>query len=264
MSLTFSEFLMNIAGGEPLPLFILKAAVDFCCIYFIFYLFFVEIKDSKSIRVTAGFALLALFYILARIFGLTGITWLLGNFFSYAAILIIVVFRNEIKNMLASMSIINVNMKQEEYEGEEDIISHIANAMDYLASVREGALVVIMPSGDAKLGAIAEGTEIDSLITRELLLTIFKKNSPLHDGAVIIKNKRISRASVFFSLSTNPDIDPNFGTRHRAAYGISEKVPDALVIVVSEERGEISLLHAGRITRDLSKDALKQQLANRL
>ena len=162
------------------------------------------------------------------------------------------------------MSIISVNMKQEEYSGEEDVISHIANAMDYLASVREGALVVIMPSEDAKLGAIAEGTEIDSLITRELLLTIFKKNSPLHDGAVIIKNRRIARASVFFSLSTNPDIDPNFGTRHRAAYGISEKVPDALVIVVSEERGEISLLHGGRITRDLSKDALKQQLSNRL
>ena len=264
MYLTFSEFMMNIVGGESLPLFVFKAAIDFCCIYFVFYLFFVEIKDNKSIRVTAGFALLALFYILARISGLTGITWLLGNFFSYSAILIIVVFRNEIKNMLASMSIVSVNMKQDEYSGEEDTVSHIANAMDYLASVREGALVVIMPSGDAKIGAIAEGTEIDSIITRELLLTIFKKNSPLHDGAVIIKNKRISRASVFFSLSTNPDIDPNFGTRHRAAYGISEKVPDALVIVVSEERGEISLLHGGRITRDLSKDALKQQLANRL
>ncbi|MBQ3367742.1 diadenylate cyclase CdaA [bacterium] len=262
--LTFSEFLGDIAGSASVPLFIFKAAVDFCCIYFIFYLFFVEIKDSKSVRVTIGFALLALFYLFARIFDLTGIEWLLGNFFSYAAVLIIVVFRNEIKNMLASMSILSLNMKQEEYSGEEDIISHIANAMDYLASVREGALVVIMPSTDAKLGAIAEGTEIDSLITRELLLTIFKKNSPLHDGAVIIKNRRIARASVFFSLSTNPDIDPNFGTRHRAAYGISEKVPEALVIVVSEERGEISLLHGGRITRDLSKDALKQQLANRL
>lgn len=262
--LTFSEFLLAVAGSDSVPLFIFKSAVDFCCIYFIFYLFFVEIKDSKSIRVTAGFALLALFYIFARIFDLTGITWFLGNFFFYAPVLIIVVFRNEIKNMLASMSIFNITMKQEEYAGEEDIISHIANAMDYLASVREGALVVIMPSEDAKLGAIAEGTEIDSLITRELLLTIFKKNSPLHDGAVIIKNRRISRASVFFSLSTNPDIDPNFGTRHRAAYGISEKVPDALVIVVSEERGEISLLHGGRITRDLSKDALKQQLANKI
>ena len=262
--LTFSEFLLAAAGSDSVPLFIFKAAVDFCCIYFIFYLFFVEIKDSKSIRVTAGFALMALFYIFARIFDLTGITWFLGNFFSYAPVLIIVVFRNEIKNMLSSMSLVKVSMKQEDSSGEEDIISHIANAMDYLASVREGALVVIMPSEDVKLGAIAEGTEIDSLITRELLLTIFKKNSPLHDGAVIIKNKRILRASVFFSLSTNPDIDPNFGTRHRAAYGISEKVPDALVIVVSEERGEISLLHGGRITRDLSKDALKQQLANRL
>jgi diadenylate cyclase len=262
--LTFSEFLLAVAGSDSLLLFIFKSAVDFCCIYFIFYLFFVEIKDSKSIRVTAGFALLAIFYIFARIFDLTGITWFLGNFFFYAPVLIIVVFRNEIKNMLASMSILGISMKQEGYSGEEDIVSHIANAMDYLASVREGALVVIMPSADAKIGAIAEGTEIDSLITRELLLTIFKKNSPLHDGAVIIKNKRIARASVFFSLSTNPDIDPNFGTRHRAAYGISEKVPDALVIVVSEERGEISLLHGGRITRDLSKDALKQQLSNRL
>lgn len=264
MSLTFSEFLAGIAGSSPLPVFIFKAIVDFCCVFFISYLFFVEIKDSKSVRVIVGFALLTLFYLVAQFFGLTGVEWLLGNFFSYTAVLMIVIFRNEIKNMLASMSIFSLSVKQDESSGEEDIISHIANAMDYLASVREGALVVIMPSTDAKLGAIAEGTEIDSLITRELLLTIFKKNSPLHDGAVIIKNRRISRASVFFSLSTNPDIDPNFGTRHRAAYGISEKVPDALVIVVSEERGEISLLHAGRITRDLSKDALKQQLANRL
>ena len=96
MSLTFSEFLMNIAGSESLPLFIFKAAVDFCCVYFIFYLFFTEVKDSKSIRVAAGFALLAAFYILARIFGLTGTEWILGNFFSYAAILIIVVFQKQI------------------------------------------------------------------------------------------------------------------------------------------------------------------------
>ena len=84
--LTFSEFLLAAAGSDSVPLFIFKAAVDFCCIYFIFYLFFVEIKDSKSIRVTAGFALLALFYIFARIFDLTGITWFLGNFFFYAPV----------------------------------------------------------------------------------------------------------------------------------------------------------------------------------
>lgn len=262
MSVTFFELLRNAAGNDPMVIFVLKLLIDFCFLYFIFYQFFVAVKDTKSMRVVAGFVVLAILYLFAVIFRLPGSEWLLGNFFEYAIIAVIVVFRNEIKSMLSAMSIFDIGGKQERTTEDDDIISHIANAMDYLASVREGALVVILPQSDDKIGAIAEGTEIDSVITRELLLTIFKKNSPLHDGAVIIKNKRISRASVFFSLSNNPNIDPNFGTRHRAAYGISERVMDATVLVVSEERGEISLLRGGRITRDLSKEALKQCLKN--
>ena len=235
----------------------LRGTVDFIITFLLFYLFFVAVKSIKTQKITAGFAFLVI------------ILWL--SYYLKFRTLGFIIFREEVRRMFLTISSINLFNSFEQDE-DVNVIKELADALDYMASVREGALVVILPKSgrsrtaenDANIGTIADGTVVDGLVTDQLLRTIFFKNSPLHDGAVIIENKRITRASVFFSLSTNPNIDPNFGTRHRAAYGISEKVQDAIVLVVSEERGEISLLQGGRITRDLNKDALKEQLKNRI
>ena len=116
------------------------------------------------------------------------------------------------------------------------MVDEITESLAYLTSISEGAIIVISQKGNPE-SFVTGGVRIDSNVKKELLLTIFKKNSPLHDGAVVIKDGKMILASAVLPLSTNPDIDPNFGTRHRAAYGISEVV-DSLVFVVSEERGQ--------------------------
>ena len=249
----------------------LRGTVDFIITFLLFYLFFVAVKSIKTQKITAGFAFLVIILWLSYYLEFRTLGFIFGSEFRYALLVLLIIFREEVRRMFLTISSINLFNSFEQDE-DVNVIKELADALDYMASVREGALVVILPKSgrsrtaenDANIGTIADGTVVDGLVTDQLLRTIFFKNSPLHDGAVIIENKRITRASVFFSLSTNPNIDPNFGTRHRAAYGISEKVQDAIVLVVSEERGEISLLQGGRITRDLNKDALKEQLKNRI
>jgi diadenylate cyclase len=138
------------------------------------------------------------------------------------------------------------------------MVDEITESLAYLASISEGAIIVISQKGNPE-SFVTGGVRIDSNVRKELILTIFKKNSPLHDGAVVIKDGKMILASAVLPLSTNPDIDPNFGTRHRAAYGISEVV-DSLVFVVSEERGQISMFNKGKITRNMSKDILRKVL----
>jgi len=249
----------------------LRGTVDFIITFLLFYLFFVAIKNIKTQKIAAGCAFIMIVLWFSFYLKLRTISFIFSSDLRYAVLVILIIFRDEIRRMFLSIS--SINFFSSHWQDEDvNIIRELADALDYMASIREGALVVILPKSgrgrnaenDTKIGTIADGTVVDGLVTDQLLRTIFFKNSPLHDGAVIIENKRIARASVFFSLSTNPNIDPNFGTRHRAAYGISEKVPDAVVLVVSEERGEISLLQGGRITRDLNKEALKEQLKDRI
>lgn len=261
----------GVSFADLTALDFLRGTIDFVITFLLFYLFFVAIKSIKTQKIAAGCAFLVIVLWVSYYLKFRTVGFIFGSDFRYAVLVLLVIFREEVRRMLFTISSINLFSRHEQDE-DINIIKELTDALDYMASVREGALVVILPKSgrsrtaenDTNIGTIADGTVVDGLVTDQLLRTIFFKNSPLHDGAVIIENKRIARASVFFSLSTNPNIDPNFGTRHRAAYGISEKVQDAVVLVVSEERGEISLLQGGRITRDLNKEALKEQLKARI
>lgn len=252
--------------------------LDILFVCFVLYRFLVLAKGTKSMQIAGVVVGLTVFYTLLNITDVNlGMTrWFLNGFFNYSYIIIIVLFYDEIRTILSTNFFKDLFSPKKIDEKDAVLINEIVEAVDYLASIKEGALIVIMQKEkkdekDEKRGLFddenetiaGKGTTIDAVITKALLLTIFKKNSALHDGAVIIQDKRIARASVFFSLSTNPKIDPNFGTRHRAAYGISEKT-DCTAIVVSEERGEISLLHNGKISRDLDKEILRNCLANKL
>ncbi len=256
----FYAFIMSIWGNGFFNFAL--TLLDLFLVYFFIYKFLVLIKGTKSAHILSGFFILMALYFFGKMTNLKAITWLLGAFFEYFIIIVAVIFQNEIRTILSSFELFNVFKKSVSRFENYFVIEELSEALGYLASIKEGALVIVAQKGDPT-PFVTGGIVLDANVKKELILSIFRKNSPLHDGAAIIKNGKIYKASVVLPLSTNPDIDPNFGTRHRAAYGISEKV-DSLVFVVSEERGQISMVHYGQITRNLTKDMVKKILTKYL
>ncbi len=252
----FGAVIGAIWGGSPTAFLI--RLLDFFIVYVIFYRFLVLVKGTRSMQILSGFFLLLLLYLLGTQLGLKTTEWLLRGIFANIFIIIIVLFHEEIRTILSGFELFDIFKGGAGKRDTIFMVDEITEALSHLASVHEGALMVISQKGNPE-AFVTGGVPIDAKVKKELLLTIFAKKSPLHDGAVIIKDSRITLASAVLPLSTNPNIDPNFGTRHRAAYGISEQV-DSLVFVVSEERGQISMLNNGRITRNMSKDMVRKVL----
>lgn len=245
-------FALSIWGGSLFSF--LVTILDLLLIWFFFYLFLVRSKGTNSIHILVGFFLLMALYLLGNILNMRATSWLLSSFFDYLIIIAVIIFKDEIRDILTSFDLFGISNKNMGNTESLSEVEELADALHYMASKKEGALIVIAQKGNP-LPFVTGGVELDSLIKKELLLSIFFKNSPLHDGAIVIQENRIIRASAVLPLSTNPDIDPNFGTRHRAAYGISEKV-DSIVLVVSEERGQISMIINGQITRNMKRDLI--------
>jgi diadenylate cyclase len=183
--------------------------------------------------------------------------WLLGTFLSSIFLLVIIVFQDDIRRALIQVGQTPFIKAKTLYS---QSIEEIVKAVTALAEKKIGALIVIERT--TGLGEFIEsGTPLDAKVTRDLLYAIFQHDSPLHDGAVIIREGRIAVAGAILPLSTNPNISRRLGTRHRAAIGISE-VSDAVAIVVSEETGSISVALGGKITRNIQPNALRQLLLN--
>lgn len=252
----FSAFLSSF-WGENLASLILSLG-DIILVYFFTYKFFVFIKGTKSAQILFGFFMLLLLFFVSKLINLKATIWLLEGFFEYFIIMVIIIFHNEIRAILSSFELFDIFRKNHSKYDAYFFIEELVEALHILASNKEGALILVTQKGDPN-AFVTGGVHIDSNVKRELIISMFKKESPLHDGAIIIKNGRVQKAGVVLPLSTDPDIDPNFGTRHRAAYGISEQV-DSLVFVVSEERGQISMLLNGQITRNMTKDMVRKVL----
>jgi uncharacterized protein (TIGR00159 family) len=240
----------------------LVTLADLTLVYFFAYKFFLLIKGTRSAQILFGFFILFIIYLLSTILGLHATEWLLNSFFQYAIILIVIIFNEEIRSVLSSFDLFELFRGSTSKIKDTMMVDEISEALSHLASIKEGALLIIARKGDPT-PFITGGVEINASIKKELILSLFFKNSPLHDGAVIINNGKIKIAGAVLPLSTNPNIDPNFGTRHRAGYGISEQV-DCFVFVVSEERGQISMLHNGKITRHLTKEMINKILIKNL
>lgn len=243
-------------GGSPAAMVV--RTLDLVIVYFILYRFLVLVKGTKSMQILSGFLALLFLYFAGSMIGLQTTEWLLRGLFANFFIIIIVLFHEEIRTILSGFEFFDIFKGTGRKKDSLFIVDEITESLSYLASISEGALIVIGQKGNPE-SFVSGGVKIDANVKKELLLTIFKKSSPLHDGAVVIKDGRITLASAVLPLSTNPDIDPNFGTRHRAAYGISEVV-DCIVFVVSEERGQISMLKRGKITRNISRDIVRKIL----
>ncbi len=181
--------------------------------------------------------------------------WLLQKLFGISIIILLVIFHPEIRQGLAKLGkrrIFSVNLKEEELDL---ILNEIGEASESLSRNKIGALIVL-ERHDPLVSYLQSGVNIDAHVRSELIQAIFTPNNPLHDGAIILQHNRISAAGCILPLTDKQEINRLFGTRHRAAIGLSEET-DAIIIVVSEERQDISLVHKGKLNKDLGQEELK-------
>jgi diadenylate cyclase len=242
--------------------------VEILIIAFLVYHILVWIKDTKAWSLFKGLVVILVFILFAAIFNMTTILWIVKNIFSIAVIAIVVVLQPELRKALETLgrknlfsSMFTINGRQADIsEGRfsDHTVNEIVRASVEMSKVRTGALMVIeqtQPLSEYE----RTGIEIDAAISSQLLINIFEHNTPLHDGAVIIKGNRITSATCYLPLSDNMQLSKDLGTRHRAGVGISEAT-DSLTVIVSEETGYISVAYRGNLSRNLSADELKERL----
>jgi uncharacterized protein (TIGR00159 family) len=234
--------------------------LDIALLAVIVYRIILLLKAELAIRVLITLTMLFSFLGLARLLQLPALTWLLDNFTGSLFLILVVIFQHDIRRALVSVGRRRFGQENEHWVSGV-IIEELVNSCESLATRHIGALIVV-ERGMSLENYLAVGTEIDAKVTSELISSIFLPYSPIHDGAVIIQKGKLTKAGCFLPLSQNADISKSLGTRHRAAIGLTEVV-DAVVIIVSEETGSISVAVSGRITRDLNRQAL-QRLLDRL
>jgi len=231
--------------------------VDISLVAFIIYRLILLLKGTLAPRVIIGLAIVLCGYIASRFAGFQTVNWILNNFLGSLIIVLVIIFQHDIRRALFSLS---RNRSKEEGTWEETpaVIDELVVAAETLASKKIGALLVIERAMTVN-HYLAVGTEIDAKVTSELISSIFLPYSPIHDGAVIIQRGKLTKAGCFLPITQNPEINKTLGSRHRAAIGLSELV-DAVVIVVSEETGIISVAVGGRIRRNLDPATLRRYL----
>jgi diadenylate cyclase len=231
--------------------------LDIGLVAFIIYQIIQPLKGTMAPRIIIGLVLLLFCRIVSWFTGFQTFNWILDNFFGSLIILLVIIFQHDIRKALFSLSR-NRSVGEQAREGVQGVIEELAGAAESLSSKRIGALVVIEQSMTLNPYLVV-GTEIDAKVTSELITSIFLPYSPIHDGAVIVQRGKLTKAGCFLPLTQNPEISKTVGTRHRAAIGLTELV-DAVVIVVSEETGRISVAVGGLIKRDLEPGALRKAL----
>jgi diadenylate cyclase len=241
------------------PASIATTVVDVALVYYLIYRLLLTIRGTRAAQMVVGIVLIGASFLVAERLELSTVSWLLDNFISYFIILIIVVFQQDIRRALGRIGqgVLPFSRKQETTH----VVDEVVAAAAQLARARMGAIIVF--ERDAALEEfVDDATRIDAALTRQLLVSLFvpARDNELHDGAVVIgKTHRIDLARALLPLSKATDLGPEFGTRHRAALGITEDT-DSVAVVVSEERGEISLCFKGSIARDLEPLMLRRAL----
>lgn len=246
---------MNIQNlsGIWQPLF---AVLEIVILWYVSYMLLVFIKGTRTVQVLKGLFILIVVFVLSQLLQLTVINWILTRIFAIAVIAFLIIFQPELRRGLARLG-------QSPFFGvfsreHRKIIDEIIKAALALSGKKVGALIALEREMGLKT-YIESGVTLSARVSNELLNTIFMPNTMLHDGGVIVRGGRIQAAGCLFPLTENPRISKTLGTRHRAALGLSEET-DALVIVVSEETGTISLAMGGRLIRQLNEETLRKYL----
>jgi len=229
---------------------------DILILSFILYRTFLIIRGTRGFQILIGLGLLAVLYVASERFDLFAVHWMLDRFVVYLVLAVIILFQTDIRRGLARAG--GGLFQRGSETAEAAIHESLVRSAFALASRRIGALIVIERS--ASLDELVEsGHAIDGYISQELLMAIFHPTSPLHDGAVILQKGRLSSAATFLPLSLSKDIARYYGTRHRAALGLSEET-DAVIVTVSEERGAVSVVLGGALTPVADQDELRERL----
>lgn len=235
--------------------------VDVGIIAYVFYRLILLIQGTRAEQLVKGLAILLLATVVSDQLGLEALNWLLRQTMTVGLIAIPIVFQPELRRALEALGRgrlfqrTNIFFREKEFKM---LLDELLKAITVLVKRRFGALIVLERETGLK-DFMETGIKVESVVTAELIINIFMPRSPLHDGAVIIRDNRIEAAGCFLPLTENPNISKDLGTRHRAAIGVSEQA-DAVVIVISEETGIISLANGGKITRYLDEKTLRQFL----
>lgn len=239
--------------------------VEILIIAFLVYHIILWVRNTRAYSLLKGVLVVIVFVVFAALFNMTTILWIVRNVTQIAITAIVVILQPELRNAMVELgqknffqSILKINIGRDEGGLFSDrTVSEIVRASSAMAKVRTGALIVI--EQNTPLHEYERtGIEIDGVVTSQLLINIFEKNTPLHDGAVIIRGDRVVSATCYLPLSDN-QLDKDLGTRHRAGVGVSE-VTDSLTIIVSEETGQISVAYKGTLERNLDSTMLRERL----
>lgn len=253
-----------------IPAIRLNNVLEILIISVLIYYILIWIRDTRAWTLLKGILVICAFMLFAYVFQMDTILWLFQNLISVAIISIFVLFQPELRRVLEQLGRKNILSSffnlggsaatdEQTVKTVEKTKSEIIKACVEMSKVRTGALIVI--EQEVQLSEYERtGIFLDSLVSSQLLINIFEHNTPLHDGAVFIRNNRIVAATCYLPLSDNMLLSKELGTRHRAGVGISE-VSDSITLIVSEETGMISVAHDGMLFRGLSQDELREQLS---
>ena len=238
---------------------------EIAIIAILFYYIFLWFRKSRAWSLLKGILVIVFFMVFASLFHLTTLLWIINKTLSAGIIAIVIIFQPELRRALEQLGKKNVLFKffkigsnTEDERFSDKSIEEITRATFEMAKVKTGALIVITRDHDLSQ-YVETGISIDAKITSQLLINIFEKNTPLHDGAVVIEGDRIVAATCYLPLSDSVVISKDLGTRHRAGLGITE-VTDSIVIIVSEENGSVSIAKDGKLIRYADASVLKSEL----
>lgn len=259
----FDEYLSNFYIPKSLHV---SNVFEIIILAVLIYEFIAWVKTTRAFTLLKGIIVLLIFWLLAYIFNFTTILWLGGKIINFAIIALVVIFQPELRKALEQLGqkrffskILPFAEKKDKGERFSDkTVNELVKTCFELSKTKTGALIVV-EQGILLTEYEKTGIPIDALISSQLLINIFEHNTPLHDGAVIIRGDRIVAATCYLPLSDNMSISKELGTRHRAALGISE-VTDTMTLVVSEETGAVSIAIAGELFRNIDADYLKSKL----
>lgn len=232
--------------------------IDIALVAWILFYFTKAIAGTKIMILVRGVLIFVLAQILANAIGLTTVSWLINQVITYGVIAAVVIFTPEIRTGLERLGRATDLFSTAPISSEERMVQAFVKAVDYMSPRKIGALVAIQGSRTLQ-EYIATGIPLDADVSGELLINIFIPNTPLHDGAVIVRDNKIAVSCAYLPLTENTGISKEFGTRHRAAIGLSE-VSDALTFVVSEETGGISITHNGVFKHNLTLEEFEAEL----
>jgi len=233
-----------------------RPVVEIAILWFIFYVFLLFLKGTRAVQVLKGILILVVAFFVFQKLQLDTLNWVLTNLFAISMVAFLIIFQPELRYGLARIG----QNPLFQFFPKEEVIEDIAQAAMILSKKKIGGLIALECEVSLRL-YVESGVRLDSRVNSELITTIFMPNTPLHDGGIIIEGGRIVAAGCLFPLSQEPHISKTLGTRHRAAIGLTEET-DAVVIVISEETGVVSIAMGGKLTPGLDRENLIKVMNN--